>query len=299
VQARTDETTVTYSMSFLSVGGVPEHFNLPWQQAIVHDAFAAVGVNLAWTYYSGGTGALTEALQSGDLDLAILLTEGYLSARSNGLEARIVKVYIDTPLIWGIYSANPNVHSVGGGEGKYAISRFGSGSHLMAMIHAEQRKEVLTHNQFAVVNSLDGAMNALSAGEADYFYWEKFMTRPYVQSGTVRLIGEFSAPWSSFLVVASEKAIGRKSWSIRAALDVMNARCKAFPADKESLDALITRFHMSVVEARQWLSDTHWNTGYRMPADQLERARKALSGVGKCDPELDLGACRSPWMTYE
>lgn len=286
-------------MSFISVGGVPEHFNLPWQQALLHDAFAPAGVNVAWTYYSGGTGALTEALQSGDLDMAILLTEGYLAARSSGLEARIVKVYIDTPLIWGIYTSNPNVHSVGLPGARYAISRFGSGSHLMAMIHAEQRGEELLHDRFQVVSSLDGAMEALPAGQADYFYWEKFMTRPFVQNGTVRLVGEFSAPWSGFLVVASERALQRKSWSIRSVLDIMNARCKAFPQSEEAREALINRFHMSAGEALQWLQDTQWNSEYTMPADHLERARRALAGIGKCDPALDLSNCIANWLVLQ
>jgi sulfonate transport system substrate-binding protein len=284
-------------MSFLSIGGVPEHFNLPWQQAIVHDAFAPAGVTVAWTYYSGGTGALTEALQSGDLDMAILLTEGYLAARSNGLAARIAKVYIDTPLIWGIYTADPNIHSVGEPATRYAISRFGSGSHLMAMIHAEQRGESLSHERFTVVQSLDGAMHHLAEGKAQYFYWEKFMTRPFVQQGTVRLIGEFSAPWSSFLIVASEMALQRKSWSIRAVLDIMNARCRSFPSDKTALDTLIHSFHMTPDEGRKWLGDTRWNANYEMPASQLESARSALAGVGKCESSLELGACVAPWFS--
>jgi sulfonate transport system substrate-binding protein len=283
-------------MSSISIGGVPEHFNLPWQQAMLHDAFSRAGVNVAWTYYSGGTGALTEALQSGDLDMAILLTEGYLSARSAGLEARIVKVFIDTPLIWGIYTADPNVHSAGEPGRTYAISRFGSGSHLMAMIHAEQRNEILSHEQFVSVRSLDGAIRSLTALETHYFYWEKFMTRPYVNQGLVRIIGEFSAPWSGFLVVASNQALKRKSWSIRTVLDIMNARCRNFPDDPQVVETLIHNFHMSAQEARQWLKDTQWNTTFTMPVSHIERARKALAGIGKCDPELRPEDCRAEWL---
>ncbi|MFN8775595.1 MAG: ABC transporter substrate-binding protein [Flavobacteriales bacterium] len=285
-------------MSFLSIGGVPEHFNLPWQQAMLHDAFTGSGVDVAWTYYAGGTGALTEALQEGDLDLAILLTEGYVAARSAGLEARIVKVYIDTPLIWGIYTADPNVHSTGEPRRNYAISRYGSGSHLMAMIHAEQRGEELTPERFVVVKSLDGAMQALSRGEAQYFYWEKFMTRPFVDQGVVRLIGEFSAPWSGFLVVASEHALRRKTWSIRTILDIMNARCKQFPVDPQTAEILIRNFHMSPHEARQWLTETRWNTNYTLHLDHLLRARESLAGVGKCHPQLDPENCRAEWLEY-
>lgn len=283
-------------MNTLSIGGVPEHFNLPWQQAIVHDAFTPAGVDVAWAYYAGGTGALTQALQEGELDVAILLTEGFLSARSNGLNARIVKVYIDTPLVWGIHTGSPEVQNAVEPGRSYAISRYGSGSHLMPMIHTEQQGESLSPDQFHVVHSLDGAIQSLVQGGSHYFYWEKFMTKPFVDSGQVRLVGEFSAPWSGFLVVASQQSIRRKSWSIRTVLEIMNARCKAFPSDPGSADLLVRNFHMTPEEARGWLSDTHWNTNYTLPESHLLSAREALARVGKCDPELDLASCCADWI---
>jgi sulfonate transport system substrate-binding protein len=283
-------------LNTLTIGGVPEHFNLPWQQAIIQDAFSGAGVDVAWAYYAGGTGALTQALSSGDLDVAILLTEGFLSAASSGLDAQIVKVYIDTPLVWGIYTADPNVHSAGDPGKTYAISRYGSGSHLMPMIHAEQRGQKIAHDCFSVVNSLDGAIRSLLDLKTHYFYWEKFMTKPYVDSGKVRLVGEFSAPWSGFLVVASSNALRRKSWPIRTVLDIMNARCNTFISNPSTVDLLIRNFHMTPSEARQWLHDTHWNDNYSIPLDHLTRTRDALAGVGKCDPQINLKNCCAEWI---
>ena len=138
----------------IKIGGVPEHFNLPILMAIEKDEFPRHEIDLQWTYYPGGTGAMTKALADGELDLAILLTEGFVSAVHNGLSARIVKVYIDSPLVWGIHSgAESSTRSIyDGTKKKYAISRFGSGSHLMAMIHAEQRGEKLEEKDFVVIN---------------------------------------------------------------------------------------------------------------------------------------------------
>lgn len=47
---------------------------------------------------------MTEALRTGELDLAILLTEGFISAAAKGLKAKIVKEYITSPLGWGIFT---------------------------------------------------------------------------------------------------------------------------------------------------------------------------------------------------
>jgi sulfonate transport system substrate-binding protein len=144
----------------IKIGGVPEHFNLPILMAIEKGGFKQQGLDIEWTYYPGGTGAMTAALDSGELDLAILLTEGFISAVNNGLSACIVKVYIDSPLVWGIYSGatSPTQSIYDDTPKKYAISRFGSGSHLMAMIHAEERGEKLEEKDFVIINSLEGAI---------------------------------------------------------------------------------------------------------------------------------------------
>jgi sulfonate transport system substrate-binding protein len=61
------------------------------------------------------------------------------------------------------------------------------------MIHAEQRGNPINEKQFVVVNSLHGAMKSMARNEMQFFYWEKFMTRPFVKQGIASLIGEFSA----------------------------------------------------------------------------------------------------------
>ena len=50
------------------VGGVPEHFNLPWRLAIENGAFADLDVSVEWTDFPGGTGAIMNALAAGDID---------------------------------------------------------------------------------------------------------------------------------------------------------------------------------------------------------------------------------------
>jgi sulfonate transport system substrate-binding protein len=59
----------------------------------------------------------------------------------------------------------------------------------------------------------------LVAGESDVFYWEKYTTKPHVTSGELRMIGEFSAPWSGFLIVANKQSFETKKTAI---LDCLN-----------------------------------------------------------------------------
>lgn len=284
--------------TLLRIGGVPEHFNLPWQLAAERDIFSGHGINMAWTVYAGGTGAMTKALQSGELDVAILLTEGFLAAAHQGLQAKIAKVYIDTPLIWGIYSGAGSRRNVleYGDRPQFAISRMGSGSHLMATIDAQQRNYHIDADQWTIVNSLHGAMESLARNETHYFYWEKFMTRPFVHQGIVNLVGEFSAPWSSFLIVVSEQALATKADKIQTLLQVMNAECISFKQDNASPIYLGKRFDMSLAEARQWLRTTQWNYDYRVHLEYLGNARAALADSGLCDPHINLEHLCAPWV---
>lgn len=283
----------------IRIGGVPEHFNLPWQLAAEKDVFSAEKINFTWTVYAGGTGAMTKALNNGELDVAILLTEGYVSAINQGLKAKIAKVYIDSPLIWGIYTGMDS--GINGMEdslnAKYAISRFGSGSHLMAMIHAGQLGRTLSEDDFLVVNSLHGAMESLKQNDTGIFYWEKFMTRPYVKSGNARLIGEFSAPWSSFLIVVSDRFLEKSSHVLEKTLQIMNAECITFKQDNSSAVYLSKRFDMSLAEARTWLMDTHWNYDYNVRRVGLENARDSLAAIGMCDENFIVDQLGAPWIT--
>jgi sulfonate transport system substrate-binding protein len=283
----------------LKIGGVPEHFNLPCQQAMQRDVFSNEGIDLAWSYYAGGTGAMTKALASDELDIAILLTEGFVSAVDKGLKAHIAKVYIDTPLVWGIYSGyNSGIENIENvKEGKIAISRFGSGSHLMSMIHAEQRNINISEDHFTVVNSLSKAIDSLRKNETQLFYWEKFTTRPYVKSGDVNLVGEFSAPWSSFLVVASDKAMKSKPYVIKKVLDLLAKECVIFKNAETSESALINKFDFEKKEARHWLTETKWNLNYDVSLQSLQNAKSALTKINMCNPSLAVENLCAPWIT--
>lgn len=282
----------------IRIGGVPEHFNLPWEMALDQHIFHPLDVDLDWTYYAGGTGAMTKALARGDLDMAILLTEGFISAVHQGLQASIVKVYIDSPLLWGIHTGGQSgIDEVNDGKPyTYAISRLGSGSHLMAMIHAQQRGKEVHHHQLSVVNSLDGAVQQLERNTCDIFYWEPFMTRPFVHEGRVRKIGDFKAPWSSFLIVATQQALESKSEAIVRVLNTMNAYLARTIDEEHILHLLARRFAMSDNEAVQWLKETKWNFNFEADLELLVNARNALTRIGACDKSLRVENLCAPWI---
>lgn len=274
----------------IKIGGVTEHFNLPWNLASEENKFVEAGVDLKWKFFAGGTGVMTEALSTGELDLAILLTEGFISASAKGLKAKVVKEYITSPLGWGIFTgAKSPLNSVYNKlPKKYAISKLGSGSHLMAMIHAEQRGEKIKPEDLIEVRSIDGAMESLTNNETQIFYWEKYTTKPFVINKTVRMIGEFSAPWSSFLIVASTEALETKRETINKTLQIINHESAEFLSSPQTIQLLQERFALSETDAYTWLLSTVWSHDYSVRMLGLENAKQALIKIGSVTADLDV-----------
>jgi sulfonate transport system substrate-binding protein len=261
----------------LRIGGVPEHFNLPWQLALEQDVFSALQAQVSWTYFSGGTGVMTEALSDGDLDIALMLTEGFVSAWHRGLKAKIVKVYTASPLTWGIYSGHPNTPLMRGPHNlKYAISRKGSGSHLMARIHAQQHHFHPEDEQYVEVSNLSNAIRSLKNEETHYFYWEKYTSIPSVKKGHLCFLDTFHAPWCGFVVVASEEALLKKEDIILKVMQVMNERCKDFMEDRENIFRVSNRFEISTAAATEWFENTRYQENFEIHAQELQAVHESL-----------------------
>lgn len=249
-------------MKTVTIGGVPEHFNLAWYLTLKDGEYKEEGFNLRWKDYPGGTGAMTEALRSGDIDMAVILTEGIIKDIADGNPSKIVQTFVDTPLIWGIHVADGSkFQSVDDLKGKRcAISRYGSGSHLMAYINAENHGwDTASDLHFEVVNDLDGAVKALSNGEADYFMWEKFMTKPLVDSGVFRRIANCPTPWPCFVIAVRNEFLEAHGSMVKIILEIINNTTIDFK-EIPSIDRMIAnRYNLELSDVQEWLSLTEWS----------------------------------------
>ncbi len=249
-------------MKHLKIGGVPEHFNLPWYLTLRDKEYQKVGINLRWKDFYGGTGQMARALRSKEIDMAVILTEGIIRDIINGNECKIVQVFVKSPLIWGIHVANNSTYqAVSDLKGKRAaISRYGSGSHLMAYVNAERQQwDTEEDLQFEVVRDLDGALENLPNGNADYFMWEKFTTKPFVDNGTFRLAGECPTPWPCFVIAVRNELLETDPGCVADVLQIINNNTKVFK-DLPEIDRMISeRYDQKLEDVRQWLSITEWS----------------------------------------
>lgn len=257
-------------MMKVRVGGVPEHFNLAWHLAIEQKQFANKGIDIDWKDVPGGTGAMCKALRANELDLAIGLTEGMVSDIMNGNPSRIVQFYVNSPLRWGIYVAgNSPVSSISEMQGKkYAISRFNSGSHLMAYVNARKNGLTLKDDDFVVVGDLAGAREALKNDKAQLFMWEKFTTKPYVDSGEFKMIGECGTPWPCFVIAARNEFIEQREEVLINMLNIINLSCLVLKNNSAAPELISQRYGIKLEDAQQWFRELEY--AYHPEMGELE-----------------------------
>ncbi|NQX78281.1 substrate-binding domain-containing protein [Gilvibacter sp.] len=249
-------------MTNLKIGGVPEHFNLPWYLTLREKAYYPEGINLRWQDFPGGTGAMCKALREGSIDMAVILTEGIIADIAKGNPSKIVQVFVSSPLRWGIHvAAESEYQSVEDLKGtKAAISRFGSGSHLMAYVHAQQEGWDLEKDlDFELVKNLSGALEKLPQGIGDYFMWEKFTTKPYVDSGLFRIVGECPTPWPCFVIAVREELLDNQPELVRAILEIINTTTYEFKQIPAIDRMLANRYDQKLEDIQLWLSQTQWS----------------------------------------
>jgi ABC-type nitrate/sulfonate/bicarbonate transport system substrate-binding protein len=239
---------------------------LPWHLCIDNGEFEQVGIDLQWTDVPEGTGKMCQMLRDGETDIAVILTEGIVKDIIGGNPSSIVQIYIESPLIWGIHvAANSKYHSMSDLKNtKVAISRYGSGSHLMAYVNAQNQSRMMsgwnTNNlEFEIVNTIDGAVEALTNGTADYFMWERFMTKPLVDKGIFRRIADCPTPWPCFVIAVRNEFLEHNKQTLSLILAIINNTTIEFK-DIPSIDrTLASKYHQKLDDIQEWLSLTKWS----------------------------------------
>jgi len=251
-------------MKTITIGGVPEHFNLPWHLAIEGGKFKKNGIDLQWKEFPGGTGDMCRALREGSIDMAIILTSGIIKDIINGNPSKIVKIFVESPLLWGIHlSSNSKYTEVKELEhAKVAISRFGSGSQLMAIVNAH--KHGFDHNnlKYEIVKNIDGGVEALTQGTADYFLWEHFTTKPLVDLGIFKRIESIKTPWPCFVIAARDDVLDNSKGDVKKIIKVINKQLKHFEDplnDEQLIEIFSERYQQKIVDIKEWLVMTKWS----------------------------------------
>ncbi len=255
-------------MKTIKIAGVPEHFNLPWHLCLENGDFQKSGIDLQWTDVPEGTGKMCQMLRDGETDMAVILSEGIVKDIVAGNPSKIVQVYVESPLIWGIHvAAESRFQTLADLENKkVAISRYGSGSQLMAYVNAGNQGWKTDNLQFEVVNTIDGAVEALTNEAADYFMWERFMPKPLVDIGVFRKVADCPTPWPCFVIAVRDEVLQNDSETITKVLEIINAATQKFKSIPTIDETLASRYHQKTEDIQEWLRLTEWSQKPLSPA---------------------------------
>ena len=140
----------------------------------------------------------------------------------------------------------------------FAISRLGSGSHLMAILYAQRHGWTPRAEDLIVVHNMEGAAEHMRSGGPIIFLWEEYVTARYVDAGEMRRVDVIRGDWPGFVIVAREGVLSERPEAMRAALAVLKRSVR----DLETVDDLVTRVmrngDFTAERAAAWLEQVRW-----------------------------------------
>ncbi len=269
-------------MEKITITGVPEHFNFPWTEVVKSQPFLKENIQLEWIDESKGSGAMNKALREGSTDIAIVLTESFIKDRIEGNTARIIGFHIASPLIWGIHtSAKSSINSLSElDKAPFLISRFGSGSHLMAYLLAKREGWQIDESKFEVIGNLDGAIEEFKSIGTKIFLWEKYTTKPLVDTGLFDRIGEIPTPWPCFVIVAREELIDQKHQVLHSLLKTLYKKSASLKASSNTIALISEKYKVQEKDIKEWILQTEWQANNEVRKQYLESTMLVLKDLG-------------------
>jgi len=289
----------------LRIGYVPEHFSTPLYFAQKH-----FGLDAELIAFPSGTGHMVTSLRSGDIDVGIGLTEGWVAGLGKeGQEAdggyKIVGTYVETPLCWAISTgAERDINSIPDlKDGKIGVSRIGSGSYVMGFVLADQQGWLSSTPdsqpfEFIPLQTFEKLRNAVNDSTADFFMWEHFTSKRYYDNGEIKKVGEIYTPWSSWKVVAST-SLKQDDVRLEELFEKLDKGVRYFDKNtEEAIKYISTKLDYSEADAREWLKTVRFATGTKgvdvgVIQKTVETLKKAgVLGDGGMKPEQMIASQR-------
>lgn len=265
-------------MQKIRITGVPEHFNYPWLQIIEQQPFLDEGIELVWQEESRGSGAMNKALREENTEIALVLTESFIKDRIEGNPSKIIGLHISSPLNWGIHlSAESKENKLSElSDAPFLISRFGSGSHLMAFLLAKQQGWATDKLNFEVIDNLEGAKKAFEKEEAKMFLWEKYTTKPFVDAGQFKRVGEIPTPWPCFVIVATEQILEAHAEVLVRLRNLVYAFAETMTRANDFPATISKTYGIQKEDVKAWLKQTRWATDNKIEKSILDHTMDIL-----------------------
>jgi hypothetical protein len=103
--------------------------------------------------------------------------------------------------------------------------------------------------------------------------WERFMTKPYVDSQQFVKLDEIATPWPSFSIVVRQDFYKEHQEIIELMIALIQNYCYKFKQNTiDSIEYLASYFNFSIHDMKNWINETDWNYFYDHPSQKLKPA---------------------------
>lgn len=268
------------------IAGVPEHFNFPL--VILSEKRPD---HFEFVQCPGGSGEMASRLIQGKdiehardgVDLAVMLPEAALKFVDENPEYQIFGEYTDTPIEWGVYTRfDSDLKSWDDVQGKiFGISRYGSGSELMAYYGHHQSGWKTEEINFEVVQDLDGAKNAFQDKKIDVFLWEVMTSKKMVDGKEWRQIGSLSGDWPGFVFVGQKNVFIKAQITYPSFFGELEWCISEFKRGLEEWLPLVQkRFKLSNEGLEEAILKIKWSKDGKFHEHKYENLKEVLKTLG-------------------
>jgi ABC-type nitrate/sulfonate/bicarbonate transport system substrate-binding protein len=250
-------------MPSLRVAYIPEHFSTPLFLSEKYGYFGDIEVKFVPVIE--GTGRLIALLNSGEIDIAIGLTEGFVADIAKGNETyQLVDTYVESPLCWAISTGSNRDELTEARQldgKKIGVSRIGSGSYIMSFVlgHKLDFKKELT---FEPLNNFQNLRQSVNDSTTDAFMWEHFTSKKYYDNGEIKKIGEIYTPWPSWVITVNRKLMKESPGLISQFVGGINKGIDHFNNNHdEAIQWIADNLDYTKEDATEWLPTVRFNNG--------------------------------------
>ncbi|KAJ2525060.1 hypothetical protein GGI11_000361 [Coemansia sp. RSA 2049] len=256
--------------------GLPEHFSAPLFYAEEKGEFKELDVEF-----------MVARLASGELDIAICVTEGLVAGIGNNRDAgmALIGTYVDSALPWAISVAADAKYSTIDDlafGARFGVSRAGSGSDVMAKYTASayEWKHMPTT---VVLGDVAGLVGGTQEGRADAFMWERTTMQRYYDSGAVRYLGTVRPPWPAFSLGARAQFLSDNAERVKSLLATIGRVARAFMADafaSQRTEYVCDTLGYAPDDVRQWAGYVRYSGAGDVDESKIQAAIGALVRAG-------------------
>lgn len=169
-------------------------------------------------------------------------------------------------------------------SGEWAISRFGSGSHLMTCVLAVGRGWPVEALKFYVAGNFQALRDYVNAHDDAAFMWSEDMSQPYYDSGEIKRIGEITTPWPSFLVCSlSSYAINHEK-ELRALSAALQEACELFRSTKDIHIDIAQLHEHTIDDTKRWYDAVSITGSNNIAESTITKAIAALIEAKQLPP---------------